>query len=183
MSANTIRVKLRPKNNHLLKIMEELGYTQARFAQYLGIHFTTLSGFINLDFDRMGIEVSQKIAKKLNIPIQQVNPRWAEPFVKTMKNARVILDDQKLLADEQLQIAQPKDDSFKDTLRDYLKTVNKADAMILEMYYGINKMKPRSIAKISAIFGIEKSKIGEIVCAAEKNLQQSNITLWSRQSD
>jgi DNA-directed RNA polymerase sigma subunit (sigma70/sigma32) len=184
MSANsTVRIKMTPQNNHILSKMEEMGFrTKKELALFIGIDQGTLSSFIHFDYKRMGETATVKIAEKLNLSIDKVNPQWVKEFVMGVKNTIHQIDDEKIILqlqevkEEVLSLPEPDYFSTNDlriNINRVLDTLSDKERAVISLFYGLNGNPIMDYEQISYVVNLTRERVREIKYNAIKHLRRS----------
>ena len=174
--SNAIRLKIIPCNNYLLEEMEKMGMNYYEFSKYLDIHYSTLSIYMNFQYDRMSHLTTEKIASKLGIPCEYINPAWASPIIQSFKESKIVVDGKEIPCEKRsaCQDIIFDDESLKLDINRCLSTLKAKEIIVIEMYFGLNGNKPMTLEEITKKMGFTKEYVQQLKENAIVRLKRSS---------
>ncbi len=170
----TVRLTFKPKNNHILERMEEMGMNQRQMAQYLDISYQVLSDLINFRKLTPGEKKVSQIASRLNLEPGQVCPKWAEPVITLLNSTMISLDDDRVLYNPDM-IEIPEfcyKNDFNKEMERILKRLSPNQSKILKMYFGVCGESEHNLEELSKILNKSRSCIGGTLHSALRRIRK-----------
>lgn len=170
-----IRLIIKPKNNILCKIREELGFCQSEMARYVGVDasiYGEIENFKRKPYARGGWSVAAlKIAKKLKMLPEDIFPKAIRELSDAKTTIRELSSKQFLELDYMSEHSQNLSTSFDKAIEykdcfnklNVLSCLNKRSKEIIEKRFGLKDGKEKQYNEIGEELGVSRTRVEQIV--------------------
>jgi len=191
-------------NNEIRKRRQALGLNQKQFAEQVGISIQFLRNFENFKqypkasglggWGNYREETGKKIAEYLQVDFSVLFPEWLTLF-KPEKTTFITEHqiDERILAysNSPMMITDGMNDFEcsleKDVIRkkihEALNTLSDREKKVLEVRFGIDGNKPKTLREAGAIFGVTQERIRQIEAKAFRKLRHPTRKLLRLKAD
>jgi RNA polymerase sigma factor (sigma-70 family) len=180
-------------NNEIRKRRLALGMNMQEFANACGISVWILSKFESFkrypkvrDNNMRGykfvwLNAGEKLANYLHVPFEVLFPKWLSAFEIERSTIEIeqIVTPQSLNSPEVLMLTDSIEsiensidkDSLRKEVAEVLKTLNSRERSILELKFGLNGDKPKTLEEVGKTFQVTRERVRQIEAKAIRRLQ------------